>query len=155
MKLIASYLAGLILSVGLIVLLTAGATSPDSLLVGTWQETSWEYEKTDLARPADSLTGKEISEGVKRMIAQDMIVHRSEKWQFGPDGSLRLLEGTAPVRRLNWKMKGRGHVLLLRYNDRLEESYTVARLTENQLVLHFYTEMQARGIARITFTRIQ
>jgi hypothetical protein len=153
MKIKIIYLVCLSAAVGLILLLTSSVPSPDTLLTGTWQEESWEYEKVDQASGSDSLSGKQIAESVKRLIAQDLIVHRAEKWQFKPDGTLRLFTERAPGRRLNWKMKGRGHILVLHYNDRMEESYTVAELTENHMVLHFYTEMQARGIAKITFTR--
>lgn len=153
MKITIAYLIFLAIAAGLIVLLTSSTPSPDTLLTGTWQEESWEYEKVDQVTGTDSLTGKEIAENVKQLIAQDMIVHRAEKWRFSPEGTLQLLSDANPTRLLNWKMKGRGHILVLHYDDRMEESYTLAELTEDRMVLHFYTEMQARGIAKITFTR--
>ncbi len=153
MKLKIVYLAFLTAAASLILLLTAGTPSPDTLLTGNWQEESWEYEKVDQTTQADSLSGRQIAESVKQLIAQDLIVHRAEQWRFKPDGTLRLITEQGPGRQLNWKMKGRGHILVLHYNDQMEESYTVAELTENHMVLHFYTEMQARGIAKITFTR--
>lgn len=153
MKIKIAYMSFLLSAVGLVVLLTASSPSPDTLLTGTWQEVSWEYEKVDQAIKTDNLTEKQIAENIKRLIDQDLMVHRAEKWNFSPNGILQLLSANAPARPLNWKMKGRGHILVLHYDDRMEESYTVAELNENRMVLHFYTELQARGIAKITFTR--
>ncbi len=153
MKLKIAYLLFLAAAAGLIVLLTSGTPSPDNLLRGTWQEESWEYEKVNQSEKMDSVSGREIAEHVKQLIAQNLVVHRAEQWRFRPDGTLHLLSDQNTTRQLSWKMKGRGHILVLRYDDRMEESYTIAELTDDRMVLHFYTEMQARGIAKITFTR--
>lgn len=138
--------------IGLFLLLTS-ASSPDDLLPGTWQEVSWEYEKVDKNQDSDSLSGKEISNNVKQLISQDLIVHRAEQWEFLPGGALSLTGKNTPAVPIHWKLKGRGHILVLHYDDRTEESYTMVQLDENKMVLHFYTEIQARGIAKITFTR--
>jgi hypothetical protein len=109
----------------------------------------------DRAGPADSVSGKMISDHVRQLIAQDLIVHRAEKWRFLPNGTIVLTADGHPPRSLNWRLKGRGHVLVLNYDKSTNESYNVAELSEDRLALHFYTEMQARGIAKITFKRIR
>ncbi|WP_247233157.1 hypothetical protein [Telluribacter sp. SYSU D00476] len=154
---IGTYYAGFFLTAGLIfLLLVTSASSPNQMLAGTWEEVAWEYEKVDRSRDGDSLSSKVISEDVKHLIAQDLIVHRAEKWQFWPDGTLSLMaEGNKPIKRLNWRLKGRGHILLLHYNNEIEESYNIVKLTQDELTLHFYTEMQARGIAKITFKKVR
>ncbi|GAB3164085.1 lipocalin-like domain-containing protein [Telluribacter humicola] len=158
-KLGAYYIGIFLAAVSGFLLLVSSAASPDQLLAGTWEEVAWEYEKVDKSRGADTLSSKVISEDVKQMIAQDLIVHRAEKWHFWPNGTLSLIaEGDindAPRKRLNWRLKGRGHILLLHYNDETEESYNIVKLTQDELTLHFYTEMQARGIAKITFKRVR
>jgi hypothetical protein len=148
--------AGFLLAAGLVFLgLFTSAASPDQLLVGTWEEVAWEYERVDKAQGTDALSGKAISENVKQLIAQDLIVHRAEKWHFSPDGKVSFMAEGAPAKQLNWRLKGRGHILLLHYDDAVEESYKLVELSQDSMALHFYTEMQARGIAKITFKRVR
>ena len=131
------------------------ASSPDQQIVGTWEEVSWEYEKADKNQYDSVMTGEIIADTLQRLIVRDRIIHQAETWQFLPDGNLLLtsLEGTDKAAQ--WTLKGRGHVLFMQYNRDREESYDIAKITSDELVLHFHTDMQVRGIAKITFKKIR
>jgi len=127
------------------------ADSPESLVIGQWSEVAWEYEKTD--KPLkDSLSKGYITEYVKFMTGQDLIIHEAESWEFMPDGTLRL-RGENLDKTVRWRIKGRGHLLLLKYNDNEEEHYNITELSKDKLVLNFESDAQARGIAKLTFSK--
>jgi len=125
--------------------------SPEALVVGKWSEIAWEYEKAD--KPIkDSLSKGYITEYVKFMTGQSLIIHEAESWEFLPNGKLRL-KGENLDKEVNWRIKGRGHLLLLKYNDNEEEHYNITELTKDKLVLNFESDAQARGIAKLTFSK--
>ncbi len=139
----------------LFLVLMSNASSPDRLILGSWEEVSWEYEKVNAHPDEKTLPGQVIEDGMRQRIAGDLIIHKAEKWQFLPDGTLRLSDGAAMNNAVQWSLKGRGHVLMMQYDQALEESYTIAKLTENEMVLHFHTDIEVRGIAKIAFKKIR
>ncbi len=138
--------------VGSAIFLIVSSTNPEELIVGEWQEVSWEYEKPIAPILGDS--SKAIADDLKNRLAQDMIIHMAESWKFSPDGSVKLIGQGKDTVVVNWKFKGRGHILKLHYEDGLEEYYNVVELNRDELILHFHVEMQAKGIAKITFKRL-
>jgi hypothetical protein len=51
-------------------------------------------------------------------------------------------------------MKDRGRILMLQNPDGTREVYSVESLKKNELVLHFETDVHARGIVKITLKKI-
>ncbi|TDB60021.1 lipocalin family protein [Arundinibacter roseus] len=149
------YVGGLAATICLFFVLVSSTASPDQLIVGTWEEVTWKYEKVDKSQDDSIFSGEEISETLKNQIAKNLIIHQSEKWRFRKDGTLQLSSRQKPDKTIHWTMKGRGHVLVMQHNQTVEESYDIAKLTDKELVLHFHTQMQARGIAKITFKKIR
>ena len=127
------------------------APSPEQLILGEWEELSWEYEKTDIG----NLELKtEASEEVKELIGKGLIIHQAEIWHFIPGGKLRLIGGNTE-KQVTWRIKGRGHILQLRYADSTVENYNLTGLSTEQMRLNFETEVHARGIAKLTFKKRQ
>lgn len=149
MRTILTYIS--VLTAGLLVflLLIHGAPSPENQILGVWKELSWEYEF------ADEKDGeKHITEDVKKSLGQDLIIHKAETWTFLPNGKLRLT-GKNMDKTVSWRIKGRGHLLQILYDEDTLENYTLASLDDNTMNLNFETDVQARGIASLQFVRTE
>lgn len=127
---------------------------PEKAILGTWKEVSWTYERRD-NHMNRKLTEDEkfIEEQVKNEISKNLIIHQSEKWQFAPSSELTLYrENKTPV-HLHWRLKGRGHVLKLSYDQNITEYYHIQELTPRRMVLQFENDMHVRGIIKIIFKK--
>ena len=117
--------------------------SPEKLLVGKWQETSWEYAKVN---HNGDLKNFQLPTDHKDEIYKNFVIHDSEIWEFDRNGSL-ILSGTQnPKERLRWSLKGRGNVLELTHNNQGIENYQIQQITNGSLVIHFNIDLQVRGI---------
>jgi hypothetical protein len=130
--------------------------SPELMIVGKWKEVEWVYEKADLPELKDSSNGGVIAQELKTLISENLVIHESEEWNFKPNSTLTLMKEKANPVNLHWKLKGRGHILKLMYdNEGILEVYQIKELTENRMVLHFENDIHARGIVKIVFERIE
>ncbi|MBX3720457.1 MAG: hypothetical protein KF713_01335 [Turneriella sp.] len=132
MKIAFWYAGGGALVTGTVLALLTTAGSPESLLLGHWKELAWEYEQDE----------------------QTPLVHRAEGWHFLP-GQQLLLQRKGSIEKVRWRLAGRSNVLLLRYASGVTEHYNVTELRADKLVLNFETDIQARGVAKLTFTRLR
>lgn len=136
----------------IITLLRAGS-SPDQEVLGEWREVAWEYEKLD-TKHADPDWIEDIDDHVKAEIYNHLIVHKAEIWEFLPDGDLILHGDRGDSIHLVWKLKGRGNVMELDHESKDIELYYIQELSPDRLVLNFNTDLQVRGIVKMTFERI-
>ena len=132
-------------------MLFAGACGdPEASLVGCWEEVEWTYERSDDPAP------ERWTDGVRSRAYPDRQVlhHHAEWWSVGPRGQLQLALSDGSTVRGRWRLKGRGHVLTLRYprNDTFEV-YDIKELDDDELVLQYDMGMEVRGIARLRFRR--
>jgi hypothetical protein len=129
---------------------------PENKLVGTWREVSWTYEKADASSQSDTTFVKlTLDEEMKDNIAQELVIHQSETWTFGSNSELFLQKKDKSPTKLKWRLKGRGHILKLAYNDETKEFYQLKELSDDRMVLHFENDMHTRGIVKIVFERIK
>ncbi len=149
MKIVTTYIAVFLVIVTTIFTLMSFSQSPEKRIVGQWNEKSWEYERVNLIGDTNN---KEITDDVKKIIGQHLLIHEAEIWQFLPNGKLILKAGESE-RLVDWKIKGRGHILQLKYDDNVVENYNLTELNKNRMVLNFDSEIQARGIAKLTFEK--
>jgi len=89
------------------VVLMRGA-SPEELLVGKWEEVSWELERVT---SEEIKKDWDLTNGQKQEIYAHMKMHDAETWTFDADKRLILSKQDAPVETLKWNVKGRGHIL--------------------------------------------
>lgn len=126
---------------------------PEELLQNRWREVSWSYEKFDgKERPgAAAIDGIRFAPDAERTVVR----HEAESWLFAADRSvaIRLKDGGHVEGR--WRLKGRGHVLTIRYDGGALEVYDVKELDEQRLVLNSDLGMEVRGIARLEFRRAE
>jgi hypothetical protein len=125
--------------------------SPERIILGEWNEMAWEYEKVD---KNDTLNEDylNISNYVKDRVGQDLVIHSAEKWRFYANGILEL-EGEKETKFVNWRMKGRGNILEIKYDENFKEHYSLTKLSDNTLILNFETDTHTRGITRLTFEK--
>lgn len=153
MKIGIRYASFLGLAVLLFVTLLSMAKSPEITLEGEWKELVWEYEKVDKINDTTKEDFNNVTDYVKDVVGQDLVIHKAEKWIFCPDGKL-ILKGKNYSKEIAWNIKGRGNILELKYDDSNTEHYSLTELTDNRFVLNFDTDTHTRGIARLTFTKI-
>ncbi|MEA1785684.1 hypothetical protein U1E44_06255 [Arenibacter sp. GZD96] len=129
--------------------------SPDERILGLWEEVAWEYEKVDKIESENKPFTKQISEGIKQEIIESLIIHQAETWNFLPDGTLNLSgKDNNEAVPLEWNLKGRGHVLKLKHADKKTEHYTLQRINNDEMVLYFNSDINAKGIVKMTFRKI-
>ncbi|MGG7036688.1 MAG: hypothetical protein ACI7YS_16045 [Flavobacterium sp.] len=137
----------------LFVTLISMANSPEATIEGEWKELVWEYEKVDKVNDTTKADYDNVSYYVKDVVGQNLVIHKAEKWIFCPNGKL-LLQGNDYSKEISWKIKGRGNILELKYDNNNVEHYSLTELSDDKLVLNFDTNTHTRGIARLTFEKI-
>jgi hypothetical protein len=149
---------------GVSVLAVLGSTlggceaEPERQLAGCWGESSWRYERVSEPGAAMGIwnDGVRLREYPDRRVAR----HEAEHWEFHPDGHVDILTRDGGRSRARWRLKGRGHVMTLRFPQRADEQsagfevYRVQELDDERLILHYDVGMQVRGVARIEFRRL-
>lgn len=153
MKIWIKYVGFFALGIFLFVTLISMAKNPEITLEGEWKELVWEYEKVDKINDTTLGDYDTVSCYVKDTAGQNLIIHKAEKWIFCSNGKL-ILKGTNYTREVSWNIKGRGNILELKYDNSTTEHYNLTELSDNKFVLNFDTDNHARGIARLTFEKI-
>lgn len=122
--------------VGGITTLLALSPSPEFLIRGDWQESAWAYEH-------------EIQEKVGKTLQ----VHRAEEWSFLPAQKLQISRGK-DRQTAKWRLAGRSNILLIQYDNGSAEHYNITQLSHDRLVLNFDSDIQSKGIAKLTFRKL-
>lgn len=125
--------------------------TPESNILGSWKEVSWNYVKAD-NKDAVQYGQEPLSKAAKHLISSAKLIHKAEVWDFQPSSRLDLHTADDNL-VLDWSIVGNGNVLRIRYNDEYEESYQLIELSERRMVLHFESERLTRGIVRIVFAK--
>lgn len=120
----------------------------EELIVGTWEETKWKYEKNGDEEVQTYQMGKEDAVG-----GQPYRIHQAETWTFLKGGKLNLLCKGNCV-QATWSIKGRGNILQIRYSDNYTESYQLTELATDRMELNYECDAQAKGIAKLNFKKI-
>ncbi|MCC5918602.1 MAG: hypothetical protein JJU02_14870 [Cryomorphaceae bacterium] len=140
-----------------IVLLTQWVSDPPSkVILGTWKEKEWKYEVINTGTMVEGFADNNVKilpEYLQNRIREDVIVHQAETWVFKPGNVLLLEKESGEIIEAEWRLKGRGHILYIRYLDGSFEFYDIKELTEKEMVINFDIGMEVRGVARLTFTR--
>lgn len=126
------------------------ASYPEKAIVGEWKEVSWVYDRNNVGEKV-----KQVIETEERMdIANHLVIHEFENWTFRKNYSIKLHERTGKEHQAKWRLKDRGRILTLLNDNGTSEVYSVESLKGNELVLHFDTDVHARGIVKITLKKI-
>lgn len=123
------------------------ANYPEKAILGSWKEVSWTYTLGEGEKDIS------ITEEERHSIANHLIIHASEKWSFRKDYTLNLAKKGNEVHHAKWHLLGRGHILKIINDKGLQELYSIESLSKNKMILHFETDVQARGLVKITLIR--
>lgn len=148
MKLWLIYIAVFALGLTGFTVMMSSAASPEKVILGPWDEKTWMYEN-NTSIGADIMAASKTSQTNSQPAFS---LHEAENWEFLPDGKLRLTVNDE-IQQLTWTIKGRGHVLQIKYADGHVENYQLTELNKDKMVLDAESDVQARGIARLTFER--
>lgn len=128
---------------------------PEKMIKGTWKEVAWRYDKHDNIKGRSKEHKIILNDELKESIAQGLHIRQAETWVFDEKAKLTLLKSEETPVKLNWRMKGRGHILALNYNNTNKEYYQIQKLTKDEMVLYFENDAHARGIIQIVFKKIK
>ena len=124
---------------------------PEVAIVGQWKEVSWVYDRNNV----DEKVKQEIGSDERYAIANHLVIHEFENWTFGKNYTIKLHERNGKEHLAKWRLKDRGRILMLVNDDGTNEVYSVESLKKNELILHFDTDVHARGIVKITLKKIK
>lgn len=125
---------------------------PETVILGAWKEVHWEYDRVYHSAHIDRAISSAPNE-VKKMSTTDLGIIHAESWVFNPDGSL-ILNSNNVKKEASWKIKGRGNILMITYDDKRVERYNISKLTKGNLELNFDTDANIRGIAKVSCVKI-
>jgi hypothetical protein len=143
------FILGLLAIAGAWLALISATAPPDRLIMGTWSQVSWEYEAMEAM---DEEVTSDFLDMVKRSVGEGLVMHEAETWEFLPGHRLKLVhrDGEEVVQ---WRLKGRGHILQIIHDNGVRENYQLDKLDRSTLQLCIETNIQARGIARLVFNK--
>jgi hypothetical protein len=126
---------------------------PEKELLGIWDEVDWQYDKVDKLQGSTSVLKEKLRFDIKNQISNDLIIHEAEQWHFKNNGNLILKNKDGNEEVVEWRLKGRGHILKIKHISGLVEYYQIHQLDKNTLLLHFENDNHARGLVKITFKK--
>jgi len=124
---------------------------PEEAILGEWQEVSWTYDKVD----EHQKVRQHLTAAEREGIANHLVVHKYENWVFSKPYALTLIKRHERNNQIQWRLKDRGRILQLHNADGTCETYSVESLRDEELVLHFETDVHARGIVKIRLKKIR
>ncbi|MDM1292749.1 hypothetical protein HX021_00380 [Sphingobacterium sp. N143] len=124
--------------------------NPERLLEGEWEEQGWYFEKVEKSPTFKRQTI--IHEQIKDEAIAHLPPLQDGMWHFERTRDKNFV-AHHQSQQYNWFLKGRGHILELRKDNELVESFIIQKLSKDQLILHLNLDMQTRGIARIVLKK--
>lgn len=147
------FVSGFSAIVAIVLLMRQLDQDPENHILGNWTEVLWSYEKMDHTHETDLGWLEEMDDHVKAELSKSLIIHEAEQWNFQPNKKLVLLGKPGGKTNVSWKLTGRGNILELRYDSTTVEYYTIQDISEEEMVLHFNSDLQTRGIVKMVFSR--
>lgn len=124
--------------------------NPERMLEGEWVEQGWYFEKVE-NNPSFKKQAI-IHDEIKTAAIAHLPPLQDGLWHFERSGNDNYVAHHED-KRYNWFLKGRGHILELRKDDKLVESFVIHQLNRNELILYLNLDLQAKGIARIVLKK--
>ncbi|MBE8721086.1 hypothetical protein [Sphingobacterium pedocola] len=123
--------------------------NPERLIQGEWVETGWYLEKTDGAVQHSEW---KLQNSLRAEIMKDLEFFNVEVWKFDKDGTIKAANNSLNE-RIEWYIRGRGHILQLVREGKQLESFQIANIDRNTLELHLNLDLQVRGVLKIKLER--
>ena len=127
-------------------------TNPEQTILGSWNEKEWVYEKVYTIDDKKQIDSMGINE-IKHLTGNYIQVHVAEQWQFMDGQKLRLFKD-GNTEEVDWRIKGRGNILEIVYNNQSIERYNITKLNADILELSFDSDIQVKGLTKLVFEKI-
>lgn len=128
--------------------------SPEDLIVGDWNESSWKYERAASPEQKKNVCNDSLSGALKGYLGKGLVLHEHETWSFLPNGKLHISSADKETQVLHWRLKGKGDMLVIKdENNKPLEHYKVTHINKDSLSLSFELDIQVKGLASMTFKR--
>lgn len=124
--------------------------NPERMVEGQWREVGWYFEKVDETPTFNKQT--EIHEEFKQQLLNHLPPLKSGNWHFIRNNNQNYIAYHDSL-KYDWYIKGRGHILELRSNNKLVESFIIQDITKDSMILHLNIDLQTKGIAKIVLKR--
>lgn len=121
--------------------------NPENEFVGSWEEIDWNIKEAErsvvtnlgLVQPSTEEDGDSIR------------FHTAKSWKFRPGGVL-ILQDQHEERELEWRLKGRGHILEIT-DGVVTEFYDINLLSNEQIELNYIAPSFVKDYARLVIRR--
>lgn len=128
--------------------------SPEDLLIGEWSEHVWKYERVASPEQKKGICKDSLSTSLKEYLGKSLFLHEQETWTFHPDGKLYISAPGKSSKKLYWRLKGKGDMLVIKdENKQPMEHYKVTYIDKGSLSLSFELDIQIKGLASMTFKK--
>lgn len=129
--------------------------TPEDLLVGSWSESSWKYERVASPEYKKGTCEDSLSNSLKEYLGKGLFLHEDEMWTFHRNGELHISQQKGTPKVLYWRLKGKGDMLIIKdENKNPMEHYKVTQINKDSLSLSFELDIQVKGLASMTFKKI-
>lgn len=121
--------------------------NPENEFVGSWEEIDWNIKGAEKSVVTDlGLVQAQSAE------EEDSIrFHVAKSWKFKPGGIL-ILEDKNEERKLEWRLKGRGHILEIS-DGVVTEFYDINLLSDEKIELNYIAPSFVKDYARLVIKR--
>jgi len=124
--------------------------NPERLIQGEWEEKHWSLEKDNAG--LELANDNYLQLNLRREILRNIENLHLGTWKFQQDGSLTS-EGDHSD-KMEWLIKGRGHILELRRDGKQVESFQIQQISDERMVLHLNFDLQVKGVIEIVLEKV-
>ncbi len=122
-------------------------TSPHKHIEGTWVLSDHKVEKVVHRTRSSART-------VNGKTTTIFIPHECARWEFDKNQQLYVTDYQGRRAKANWSLKSRGDLLEIKCMGGKLQDLTIERLDDTEMVLYYHSDLQIRGIIKMTLKKI-
>ncbi len=135
-------------SISVIVLAFIGNKyNPENEFVGSWDEIDWNIKGAEKS----VVTNLGLVQPPTEEDRDSIRFHTAKSWQFRPGGVL-ILQDKHEEKELEWRLKGRGHILEIT-DGIVTEYYDINLLSDEKIELNYIAPSFVKDYARLVIKR--
>ncbi len=121
--------------------------NPENEFVGSWDEIDWNIKETEKS----VITNLGLVTPPSGTDRDSIRFHTAKSWQFKPGGVL-ILQDKHEEKELEWRLKGRGHILEIT-DGVVTEYYDINLLSDEKIELNYIAPSFVKDYARLVIRR--
>ncbi len=135
-------------SISVIVLAFIGNKyNPENEFVGSWDEIDWNIKEAEKS----VVTNLGLVQPPTEEDRDSIRFHTAKSWKFRPGGVL-ILQDKHEEKELEWRLKGRGHILEIT-DGVVTEYYDINLLSDEKIELNYIAPSFVKDYARLVIKR--